>query len=681
MTAALASMVRCLRLTAGRERRIWMSLIGMTTVFLTGTLLRAVWLIRHQFDSAQDPLVGLARWGILLLLVPAAVMFSQSSGRNRLTELRSSLDALAMMVGVSALTFYMVLMPRRVPMPFAVAATDRFVLALIPTTALCAAVYGLVFRRRPFAAWRSCITVGLFAGLLSITVHDISIIAFGATVDNATRSGAGDGMMIASYLLLALAGVYRLVPDSRQGEKLTDREASPVWTGLLGSALSLAGLLVLLKLAMSAGTGTERVFAAASMGLVALVIVGKEAVIASENHVLAADAMVDPVTGLFSRRRFMDSLPREVRRALNEDAPLALCVIDIIDLAAVNNAYGYAAGDAGLRRIGERLSGAYAGLAVAARIGGDQLALLLPSTSADEARDICREILADISGATDETGALRLAIGVAEVPRHAADVERLMYVATGAAYWSASMSEQDVVVYDPLLVDVFDHAAHIARLEKNADTKAVKSLAAAVDARDHNTRHHSQNTADLAVLLAELTGLSQQRAEMVHVAGLLHDVGKIGIPDKVLLKAGKLTPDEMRQIREHPALGERIMRSAVDPEILSWIRAHHERWDGNGYPDELAGESIPLEARILAVCDSFDAMRSDRSYRKGMSIEEALSELRACAGSQFDPALVDFLTEAVCGHRKSWFEQLAHPGREDDARPRVTFEVVGNLPG
>jgi HD-GYP domain-containing protein (c-di-GMP phosphodiesterase class II) len=161
---------------------------------------------------------------------------------------------------------------------------------------------------------------------------------------------------------------------------------------------------------------------------------------------------------------------------------------------------------------------------------------------------------------------------------------------------------------------------------------------------------------------------------MIHVAGLLHDVGKIGVSDKVLLKAGALTPEEVHQIREHPALGERIMRSAVDPEILSWVRAHHERWDGNGYPDGLMAEHIPLEARILAVCDSFDAMRSDRTYRRGMSIEQSLIELQACSGSQFDPELVVLLEEAVRGQRRTFFEALAHPGQGVD-HLGVAFEA------
>jgi HD-GYP domain-containing protein (c-di-GMP phosphodiesterase class II) len=135
----------------------------------------------------------------------------------------------------------------------------------------------------------------------------------------------------------------------------------------------------------------------------------------------------------------------------------------------------------------------------------------------------------------------------------------------------------------------------------------------------------------------------------------------------------------MCQIREHPALGERIMRTAVDPEILIWVRAHHERWDGNGYPDGLAGSAIPLEARILAICDSFDAMRSDRSYRRGMSIAQTLAELQACSGTQFDPELVELMTEAVRGEHRQWFERLAHPGQGAHKPMEAAFEI-GGLP-
>lgn len=168
----------------------------------------------------------------------------------------------------------------------------------------------------------------------------------------------------------------------------------------------------------------------------------------------------------------------------------------------------------------------------------------------------------------------------------------------------------------------------------------VRSMTAAIDAKDRYTRGHSERVAHMARMLALRAGLGEAFAERVHIAGLVHDVGKIGVPEAVLGKRGKLTDEEFGQIKLHPEIGHKILRDIpLLEDILPGVLHHHERWDGRGYPHKIGGESIPLSARVLAVADTFDAMSSTRSYRSAMPREKVLEEILRCAGAQFDPAL------------------------------------------
>jgi putative nucleotidyltransferase with HDIG domain len=170
---------------------------------------------------------------------------------------------------------------------------------------------------------------------------------------------------------------------------------------------------------------------------------------------------------------------------------------------------------------------------------------------------------------------------------------------------------------------------------------SIKSLALALEARDSYTQGHSLRVTQYSLLVAEYLSLPTQKKEKLHVAGLLHDIGKIGIEEEILKKPNKLTPEQYEQIKIHPILAVKILRPLItDEDILDIIRHHHETWDGNGYPDGLKGEEISLEARIMQVCDTFDAITSNRPYRKALPKEIAYEELIRCSGSQFDPYII-----------------------------------------
>jgi putative nucleotidyltransferase with HDIG domain len=192
-----------------------------------------------------------------------------------------------------------------------------------------------------------------------------------------------------------------------------------------------------------------------------------------------------------------------------------------------------------------------------------------------------------------------------------------------------------------------DPAALVAMLE-HANMATVEALAAAVDAKDPYTRGHSQRVSAYAVALAAALGLPPAHVERVRLAGLLHDVGKIGIPDTILTKSGKLSADEYAVIQQHPVIGERMLAEVPFlREVLPAVRHHHERWDGSGYPDELAGEAIPLDAALLAVADALDAMTSSRTYRPAISLQDTLQRVRDGSGVQFAPRVVAAMERAI----------------------------------
>jgi putative nucleotidyltransferase with HDIG domain len=172
-------------------------------------------------------------------------------------------------------------------------------------------------------------------------------------------------------------------------------------------------------------------------------------------------------------------------------------------------------------------------------------------------------------------------------------------------------------------------------------------LAEALDMRDEGTVRHSQTVGLYCARMARALGLDRGRVERIRIAGVLHDIGKIGVPESILYKPGPLTHDEWLEMRKHPEIGARLLRSAGLDDIRSWIIAHHERPDGRGYPHGLAGDAIPLEARILAVADAYEAMTSDRVYRRSIGAQAARAELRAGAGTQFDARVVAAFLRAV----------------------------------
>jgi HD-GYP domain-containing protein (c-di-GMP phosphodiesterase class II) len=222
-----------------------------------------------------------------------------------------------------------------------------------------------------------------------------------------------------------------------------------------------------------------------------------------------------------------------------------------------------------------------------------------------------------------------------------------MRFADGAMYWSKSRGRDRVSVYAPDIGEALSPEEKAEHAQRSSLIRTVHALARAVDAKDGYTHMHSQRVAFYAATLALSLELDSERVEMIRTAGVLHDVGKIGIPDRVLLKPGRLDEDEATEMRRHSELGRDIIAGAGMTEIADWVCHLHERFDGMGYPYGVAGEDIPLESRILAVADALEAMTYARVYRPALLLEDALAELENAAGSQFDAPVATRLVELV----------------------------------
>ena len=354
----------------------------------------------------------------------------------------------------------------------------------------------------------------------------------------------------------------------------------------------------------------------------------------------------DSLTGLANHRKIHEFLALEQARAERYQGHFSLAMLDIDDFKLLNDTYGHPAGDVVLRQVAALLKENTRASDVVGRYGGDEFLLILPETGSAEAGVLAEKLRTSLAEKPYITPAgeripLCASFGIAAYPGDARDANELVVVADANLYASKRRGG-DVVT-----------GSGEARPSQNDDGGAFglfESLVTAVDNKDSYTRRHSEEVTEHALALAAGLGLSEASQRVVRVAALLHDVGKIGIPDRILRKPGHLSEAEYETVKGHPLLGETIIAAIPDlAEIRAAVVSHHERYDGTGYPHGLAREEIPLLGRILAVADAYSAMTTDRPYRKALTRGEALDELRAGSGTQFDPEIVQAFIRGVDG--------------------------------
>jgi diguanylate cyclase (GGDEF)-like protein/putative nucleotidyltransferase with HDIG domain len=358
---------------------------------------------------------------------------------------------------------------------------------------------------------------------------------------------------------------------------------------------------------------------------------------------LSVAAQRDPLTGLLNRRGFEEAFDAELERARRGRRPLSLVVGDLDRFKRINDEYGHAAGDAALADVASRLTAAKRRFDCAARIGGEEFATLAVDCDEHGAYMLSERLRSEIAAANDR--GLTISFGIATFPLHGQSAEALLRAADHALYAAKRLGRNRTVISSAEVPGILA-GAH-PREETHVELGALLSLAEALDVRDSGTVSHCQRVGRFAELTARELGLAPDSVERVRLAGVLHDVGRIGIPDELMRKSGPLTDAEWTLVRSHPEIGARMLATTQFDDIGSWVLLHHERPDGLGYPVGRAWEEVPLEARILAVADAYEAMTSERPHRPARTQEEAAGELRRAAGRQFDARVVDALLRAL----------------------------------
>jgi two-component system, cell cycle response regulator len=349
---------------------------------------------------------------------------------------------------------------------------------------------------------------------------------------------------------------------------------------------------------------------------------GAAALMISANRALLkdsrAEARTDALTGVGNRRRLVEDLTRVIDRV---DQQFLFALFDLDGFKAFNDSFGHPAGDSLLQKMARNLEEVVSHKGTVYRLGGDEFCVLVPI------EETGGEPIAAASAALSEQGAgfsIRSSFGAVFIPEEAGDAVEALSLADRRMYVQKS------------------------RRPRSPERQTRNVLLRALQERSPAIGDHLQGVAPLAVALGQAVGLGHEQLDEIARASELHDIGKIGVPDGILRKRGPLNQAEWSLMRNHTLIGERILSSApAMAPVATLVRSTHERWDGAGYPDSLAGEDIPLGSRVIAVCDAFVAMTQPRPWRETMSHADALEELRRCGGSQFDPALVDAFCDRV----------------------------------
>src|SRR4051812_30300166 len=364
-----------------------------------------------------------------------------------------------------------------------------------------------------------------------------------------------------------------------------------------------------------------------------------------ENPVTPA-ARTRQQTGLYNRRGFEEALRAEFERSQRTNRSFSVLIADVDGFRRINESFGPHAGDLAFEYIGAIIRRAKRRIDVAARIGEDEFALLLPETDEHSAYIVAERIRHELKVSfASEPVPLTMSIGVVNWPAHHGTPRALLNAGEQALRLAKELGGDRAAMYGENILTRLATASVHKDQDKHLVT--LMSLAEAVDIRDGGTAAHCQNVGRYAAALARELGLSNDMAERVRYAGVLHDLGKIGVPDKILQKPGPLSDDEWSEMRKHPELGAHILEGKDLGDVRMWVLGHHERPDGHGYPYGLGPEQIPLEAKIVAVADAFEAMTADRVYRPGMPVSEACARLRAGAGTQWDRGVVEAMVKLV----------------------------------
>ena len=381
----------------------------------------------------------------------------------------------------------------------------------------------------------------------------------------------------------------------------------------------------------------------------------------------------DTLTGLCNHRAFQEFLSKELEKAEKLSQKLSILIFDVDNISTINKELGHSKGDEIIKLVADKIKQNIRANDIAGRYGGDEIAVILPDTGTDDAKYLAEYLTYSLSCClVDDVGPVKVSVGVATYPIAALEQDKLLILAEQAMYiskskgykngMSAIVSSQDFDFWDDMALSSFAsvltkrHASVGINFEEELVNKftneeiinqnhlieVVTSIATAIDAKDEYTKDHSASVSRYAEALARALHLPEKEVERIKLGAMLHDVGKIGIPENVLRKPTQLNDDEWAIMKQHPIIGVEkvLMPNKTLHDLIPMVKYHHEHWDGTGYPEQLKGEQIPYTARIVSIADAFHALVSDRPYRKGLGVDKACEILRLGAGIQWEKEMV-----------------------------------------
>lgn len=586
------------------DRTPWILLTGAVGSWAIADLL-------YSFAYANDPPFPSAADVFYLAFYPCCYVGLLLLVRTHVTEFNRSLwlDGLTAALAAAALgaaVLVQVVLQSTAGSPSEVITNLAYPIGDVLLLSLVVGVFALT-GWRPGRMW---LFVGL--GFACSAIAD-AVFLFQAATDTYVPGAPFDVLWPAAMLLIAWSAWQS--PGQARGRALQARPwlATPAVAGL-----TAIGILVydhfyrLNALALALAVAT-----------LVVVLVRTRMTFRENAHILERIrtlAVTDALTGLGNRRSLVDDLAAALAKGQTAE-PCMLVIFDLDGFKRYNDTFGHPSGDQLLRLLGGKLAAAVAEEGASYRLGGDEFCVLATPGRAGPGR-----LLDGMVAALSEEGegfSVTTSFGAVFLPEEASESSEAIRLADERLYAQK-------------------HSAELAR------SRPHEVLLQAISEREPELLEHSRSVAQLSLAIGRRLDLSEEELTELRIAAELHDVGKLAIPDAILLKPGPLTSDEWEFVRRHTIVGQRIAAAAPALQNVGRIvRASHERWDGEGYVDGLAGEEIPLAARIIAVCDAFKAMASERPYGQPMGVEEAFAELRRCAGTQFDPAVVSAFSAAV----------------------------------
>lgn len=641
----------------GPERRFWLTGAALNAILLVSELYYLWWIVAvgSPPPGIYTPFLVLHTAGATFFFMLLAAMGrpgEQSSARRA----RSALD-----IASAALVVYVVMLrtwvqgalgsvPGVAPWQMLIASVYASWGVLLIVATVWTLVRPGASRRRRWERW-VLISLMIYAG--GILAWPLWYAVSLTSLPSATERSLLDLVLVLGHYLFTLAAAERILrpaeawPGHGSPGVVAVRPSVAVTYVAVGVNVIALPAFVWLSILAPAGSYLRVVYGAAA-GVVGALMIARTIATSIDDGRLFRRSVTEPVTGLHNHRFFHERLAIEADLAERYGEPLSLLLIDVDEFAALNRIHGSAAGEELLRGVASVLNEAPGRHSIACRLGPDDFGVILPRTGSDAALQAALHVAAAARALRTFGGLpVTLSVGIATYPAHAADAAELVRVAEGTVLWIKTHGKDQVLLYDARIVLDLTVEDRLMSMQSSSRFGTIRALAAAADARQEGARSHAAQVGGLCAVLARRLGLAEERVRLLEDAAQLRDVGMIGLPDSILRKPGSLDADEWAAVRRHPLLTEQIVGSTLPDPALGWLRHHHERWDGSGYPAGLRAVAIPLESRILAVCDAWAAMTSERPWAPALTADQAADELRASAGTQFDPSVVEVFLEQV----------------------------------